>query len=116
MGKDNTHLKTYFLTLGLLLIIEELFTYFVLKPTLTSSSKRNIEEKVDFPQIRLCPEPSVDTEAMTSLGYSSIDFYVNGLGEWNGWLGWAGNNSGSMEEVSEKRSVIKSIEDCPIEN
>ena len=53
---------------------------------------------------------------MTSLGYSSIDFYVNGLGEWNGWLGWAGNNSGSMEEVSEKRSVMKSIEDCPIEN
>ena len=104
------------MTLGLLLILEELYTFFVLKPTLTSSSKRNIEEKFDFPQILICPEPSVDTEAMTSLGYSSIDFYVNGLEESDdGRLGWAGNNSESIEEVSEKISVIKSIDDCPIE-
>ena len=117
LGKDSRYLKLIFLSFALLLLLEELYTFFVLKPTLTSSSKRNINYKVDFPQILLCPEPSVDITALKSLGYSNIDLYVTGMEEIdNGSLGFAGNNSQSVEEVSEKISVIKSIEDCPIKN
>lgn len=32
------------------------------------------------------------------------------------WTGWGGNSSEAIEEVSQKISVLKSINDCPVEN
>ena len=77
-SKEHRHLKLFFLAFSLFLFFEELYTFFVVKPTLTSSSKRNKNDKVDFPQILLCPEPSVDMKAIKSLGYTGIDFYIMG--------------------------------------
>ena len=98
------------------MLLEELYTFFVSKPTLTSSTKRKYK-KEDVPEILICPEPSIDIKALKSLGYSSKDFYYAGFGDLErGYLGWGGNESKSTEEVSKQISTIKSVEDCAIQN
>ena len=92
-------------------------TFFVLKPTLTSSTKRKYKPE-DFPEILLCPEPSIDIQALKSLGYTSKESYQAGFDDnefSSQFLGWTGNNSESVEEVIQKISVLKAAEDCAIE-
>ena len=89
----------------------------MLKPTLTSSTKRKYKPE-DFPEILLCPEPSIDIQALKSLGYTSKESYQAGFDDnefSSQFLGWTGNNSESVEEVIKKISVLKAAEDCAIE-
>ena len=72
-------------------------------------------EHKDFPRILVCPEPTINIKAMKSLGYSDFSVYMMGIGLKEGLLGWVGNQSESIEEVSTKISVLKSLDDCPIE-
>ena len=57
--KDYGYLKLLFIVLCGLIFYEELHVFFVEKPTLTKVV-RTVLTKEDYPEIILCPEPSVD--------------------------------------------------------
>ena len=117
LGKDFRFLKLFFILIASCLIIDLFYTFVVLRPTFTSNERRvmNVE---DFPDIILCPEPSVDPFAVESRGYGEqFDYFLG----WNGTdlkqIGWAGNNkSEDTKMVSQSISVLKSEKQCPSGN
>ena len=60
LWKDYASLKIFFIVLCGLVFIEELYVFFVKKPTLVKTIKEELS-KEDNPDIILCPEPSVDS-------------------------------------------------------
>ena len=120
--KEYKLLKAIFLLIASYLIFEEVYICFVLKPTFTSSTRRNIKPE-DFPEIILCPVPPIDVKAARSRGYDGMDYYYLGLeyfdvmGRQSRSIGWSGyNRSESVKIVSEKISTIKSVDDCPLKS
>ena len=109
-SKDFIFLKFIFTLLASYLIIKELYTYLVLKPTYTSEAKRYIKGE-DFPEVILCPQPPIDVNAAKSRGYFEIQGYFLGMGV--GFTGWSGNASEEVNEVFDEISVLKSVEECP---
>ena len=75
---ENAFLKFLFLLISVLFIGEELYTFFILKPTLNKKVKTNLT-KDDFPTFTVCPDPAYDLEAMGDLGYYDIYSYKTGL-------------------------------------
>ena len=69
--KDYRLLKIVFIVFGSLLIFSEFYTSWVIRPTYTSTSKRNIESR-DFPEILLCPKPAINIDAAHTEGYWSL--------------------------------------------
>ena len=118
--EDNKLLKATFFMLASYLILEEVYICFVSKPTLTSSSRRNLKPE-DFPEIILCPKPSIDIEAAKLRGYDGIEDYYLGVQyhdhNGSGYVkptGWSGNNhSENVQMVSKEISPLKSTLDCP---
>ena len=90
----------------LYLIYETFYTFVVLRPTFTSHERRDINVD-DFPEIILCPEPSIDLQALNSLGYGGPNSYFKG----NGLIGW-GNNSEDIQNFAIAASTLKSVKDC----
>ena len=115
LGKDYRFLKLFFTIFASYLIFEEFYTFWVLKPTYTTASKRD-KKPEDFPDILLCPEPAIDIEAGISRGYEGIDEYYLGFNLLDGLhqIGWVGNISENLTTVSEEISILKSEIDCPI--
>ena len=116
--KDYNIIKTFFILIASYFIFEQVYMCFVLKPTLTYSTSRNMKF-VDLPEIILCPEPSYDIEAAKLRGYNGIEFYYYGVksfdigGKYEP-IGWAGSiKSESVRRVAEELSVLKSADDCP---
>ena len=109
-GKDYRFLKFIFTILATCLILEELYTYLVVKPTYTSESKRKMMAE-DFPDIMFCPQPPVDVNALKSRGYFDIQSYFAGTG--HGLTGWGGNRSEDVKQVFDDISALKSVEECP---
>ena len=62
---------------ALYLIIEKVYIFLVVKPTYTSHEKREMSAD-DFPEIIMCPEPSIDLKAVKSKGYEAPDGYFKG--------------------------------------
>ena len=114
--KNYKILKLIFLIFGSCLILSEFYIFFVLKPTYTSKVHRKLNVE-DFPEIILCPEPSINIEAAQSRGYVGEQEYF--LGIWDHWaasleqFGWAGNNSEDVKKVYDDISNVKTLEDCP---
>ena len=103
--------------------MEEFYNFYVKKPTYTSKMNRKLGVE-DFPNIIICPEPSIDTEAAKSNGYKSVKMYFLGLNQENktvvdhqvvydGPIGWAGNNSQGVKKVHDEISNLKTTKDCP---
>ena len=113
-GDNHNVLKLVFMIFSSILFIEELHTFFVVKPTLTYSAKRKLTPQ-DFPEILLCPAPSVDLDVLSSIGYYGIESYKFG----QNWtfldedIGWIGNYSEPVQKVSDDVSVLNSTDDCP---
>ena len=68
LWKDHRILKIIFIIFASYLIFEEVYNFVVVKPTYTSTSKRKLSTE-DFPDIIVCPEPSVDVNVVASKGY-----------------------------------------------
>ena len=108
--KNYKILKLIFFIFGSCLILSEFYIFFVLKPTYTSKMHRKLNVE-DFPEIILCPEPSINIEAAQSRGYVGEQEYF--LGIWDHWaasleqFGWAGNNSEGVRKVYEDISNVK---------
>ena len=89
--------------------------YWVLKPTFTFQASRMLNSE-DFPDMIFCPKPSVNINALISHGYQGKDYYNWGVDSF--WfdgekqIGWIGNKSVTMKEVSDEISVLKSVDDC----
>ena len=106
-------LKIFFLILTLYLLAEEFRAYLILKPTLTSLTKDRLKPW-NFPDILLCPIPSFDLRELQKLGYEHSHDYTMGVSPFYRSDGWLGNQSTmGAEEVSEKISIIKTVQDCP---
>ena len=113
LGKDFRLLKVIFILVAAYLIVDVFYTFSVLKPTYTTRTKRNWGTE-DFPEIILCPEPSIDINATRSHGYQGMSEYFLGTSNKMLLIGWAGNSSNDVNKVSEEISALKSIEDCPL--
>ena len=116
-GGENASFKIFFLVLSLLFIGQELYTFFILKPTLNTKVKTHFT-KDDFPIFTICPNPAFDMEEMNNLGYPDIYSYKTGLDtgpDHNSSTikGWDANQADSVENVSRKISLIKTVKDCP---
>ena len=114
LGKDYAALKIFFTMFCTFLIANDWYIAFIEKPTLTREIKSKFS-KEDFPEVTLCPEPSVDFEETLSQGYNDLYSYKAGLVNFEDWkiLSWSGNQSMDVKDVMEKVSVLKSEEDCP---
>ena len=131
--KDYGYLKLLFIVLCGLIFYEELHVFFVEKPTLTKVV-RTILTKEDYPEIILCPEPSVDLNKLRHefilvkyckfiifsryFGYEEIWSYATGVDYSNQKnpipIGWRGNQTNkSVKEVLNDISVLKTVDDCP---
>ena len=110
---ESASLKFFFLLVSIFFIGEELYTFFILKPTLNRKVKTNLT-KDDFPTFTVCPNPAYDLEEMTDLGYYDIYSYKTGL-DFNTFsiMGWDANQTDSVQNVSNKISLLKSVDDCP---
>ena len=62
-------IKLFFALLTSYLLYEEFITFWIEKPTYTSSSKVKIAPQ-DFPDITICPFPSWNQQELLKLGYS----------------------------------------------
>ena len=110
---ENASFKFFFLVLSLLFIGQELYTFFILKPTLNTKVKTPFD-KDDFPIFTVCPNPAFNLEEMNNLGYSDIYSYKTGLDYIASIIkGWDANQTDSVQNVSRKISVLKSVKDCP---
>ena len=90
----------------------------VVRPTFNSNERRELSAE-DFPDIILCPEPSVVTSAVESRGYDENYSYFLGFNNFTGLkqIGWAGNNkSEDVKMVAKEISVLKSEKQCPSGN
>ena len=68
LGKDFRFLKYFFCILTVIWFSDGLWTYLVMRPTLTSISRTDLDD-YHVPQILLCPSPAHDLQAVQSLGY-----------------------------------------------
>ena len=112
--KEHRILKLIFFTFASYLIFEELYAFLVVKPTYTSSQKRNISAE-DFPEILLCPEPAINLSVANAKGYHGAIQYFFGSDSILGskQLGWGGNKSEDVKKVSAEISILKTNTDCP---
>lgn len=108
--KDYGSLKLFFIALCSLAIYQELYVFFILKPTVTSSVKTQMTNE-DIPEILLCPEPSFDSEEIKNKGYADFWYYILGQD-----YGWNGQNKTDVKELYQHISFLKSPQDCPVEN
>ena len=112
--KDYRIIKLIFIVFTSFLIFLEFYTYIEVKPTYTYNMRRKLAPE-DFPEILLCPEPSMDVGALNSKGYDGIGEYFHGLsGVWETFIGWSGNKSEDVSEVIREISTLKRINDCQL--
>ena len=93
LGQDYKNFKLIFTIVAYCLIIDLYYTFLVLRPTYTSNGKRKISAE-DFPEIIICPLPSVNLDAIESNGYGDQERYFFGIDDikkGTNQIGWAGN-------------------------
>lgn len=100
------------------LLWEQFFKYWVLKPTLTRSGRRDLSVD-DFPVMTFCPIKHVDPKKLFSHGYEDLTQYKLGIqknGSQKSFVGWSGNSSASQTQVIKDISLLKTEKDCPYSN
>ena len=113
MFRNFALIKLFFALLTSYLLYEELFTFWIEKPTYTSSSKVKIGPQ-DFPDITICPFPSWNQQELVELGYAQSFEYSKGKLDESTMFGWSGNSTGiSPENVFDKISILKNQTECP---
>ena len=112
--KEYRILKICFMALTSYLLIEEIIVFLVIKPTLTSMTQTRIKPET-FPDILICPEEAFDIDALNELTHKLSLYYSLGVsGITKLLIGWLGNQTElNVEEVADKISSIKTLEDCP---
>ena len=112
--KDHRILKIIFTIFASYFIFTEFYKFLVVKPTYSSNTKRMLVVE-DFPEILLCPNPSVNVDTITVKGYAGVHEYFMGVYEFGPYelVGWAGNISEDVKKVSEDIATLKTIQDCP---
>ena len=111
--RNYTLLKLFFASFTLYLLYEEFLTFFVKKPTYTSSSKVKIVPQ-DFPSITICPFPSWDLEGLNKFHYANWFDYAKGTTSNSTIFGWSGIRSEiNPETVLNQISIIKNQTECP---
>ena len=112
MLKDFRILKFLFIIIASYLIFEELYNFAVVKPSYTSTLKRKLSTE-DFPEMIVCPEPSIDVNEVASKGYQGVKEYFMGFEDFGmPLMGWSGNKSANASKVIEDISTLKTAEDC----
>ena len=106
-------MKIFFVLFTSFLLYNELITFWIEKPTYTSSSKVKMAPQ-DFPDITICPFPSWNMQEMLKLGYAhSFDYSMGYLAN-TSMTGWSGNATEDTSEiVIEKISILKNQTECP---
>ena len=110
-------IKICFVLLTSYLLLEEFYTFFIVRPTLTSITKSRISP-LDFPEILICPIPAFAEDRLVSVGYENSYKYAVGITEEEDHdkiiTGWTGNQYQlNVKEVQEKVSIIQDVRDCP---
>ena len=110
-------IKICFVLLTSYLLLEEFYTFFIVRPTLTSITKSRISP-LDFPEILICPIPAFAEDRLVSVGYENSYKYAVGITEEEDHdkiiRGWTGNQSDlNVKEVKKKVSIIQDVTDCP---
>ena len=92
--KENRMLKVIFTISASLFILHTFHNFLVVKPTYASNEKRTISVE-DFPEMIVCPEPSIDLDAVRASGYPGNEAYFRGISDRHSLeqIGWAGNKS-----------------------
>ena len=90
------------------LICQELFNFFIVKPTITSIEEETLKS-VDIPDVVICLEPSFDFGVLKKYGYIK-DTYYRGSMDGKSFTGWNGreNETKSSNEILEEALVVKS--------
>ena len=116
--KDYNILKIVFSILTSYFIFDTFYTWLVRQPTYTSLEKRSITGD-DFPDIMVCPQPTIDKNVLQSKGYPGNDAYFKGLikpsavrEENKSEVTWAGNGSEDILKVYHDISNLKSTNEC----
>ena len=105
--------KLFFAVFTSFLLYEEFFTFWIEKPTYTSSSNVEIGPK-DFPDITICPFPSWNQQELKKIGYVHSFDYSKGMLRDSAMFGWSGNlTESSPESVLEQISIFKNQTECP---
>lgn len=104
--KDYGYLKLFFIILCTIAIIQELYVYFIIQPTITRSVKDKMTQD-DFPDLMLCPEPSTNPGVLAEHGYYSFYEYISGAEH-----GWVGQNYSDINELMDNISTINSPYEC----
>ena len=117
MAKDYRIFKIIFIIWGFYLVFEAFYIYLVKRPTYTSYEKRYINSE-DIPDVIICPQPSIDNDAVRLKGYLGPRRYFGGLSESPQsqsltQIGWVGNKSEDVKKVSVDISTLKSKDECP---
>ena len=113
MFRNFALIKLFFALLTSYLLYEEFFTFWIEKPTYTSSSKVRIGPQ-DFPDITICPFPSWNQQELVKLGYAQSFEYTKGKLDKSTMFGWRGNSTGiSLDNVFDKISILKNQTECP---
>ena len=58
-----------------ILVFQEYFTFWYIKPTSTSEEKQNMKSS-NFPEILVCQTPGYDIESLKSYGYPSSFWFA----------------------------------------
>ena len=101
----RTILKLICTLLTCFLLIQELYTFVVTKPTLTFIEEKKLEVE-DLPEVVICLEPGFDNKVLEKYGYK--DHYSRGL--MNGkFIGWNGkeNETKASGEILEEALILK---------
>ena len=117
--RDYGLFKIMFISFTSYLIVEQFYTFVVVKPTYSSKMRRDLDLE-DLPEIFLCPQPAINIDVARSKGYLGLHEYFHGIGpNWlfgSEQLGWGGNNSESVKNVSQEIASMKTIENCPVKD
>ena len=118
MWRDYGILKILLTAACIFLLWEQFYKYWVLKPTLTRTGRRDLSVD-DFPVMTFCPIKHVDHKKLSSYGYEELTQYKLGIQKnesLESLVGWSGNSSTSQKEVIKDISILKTEKDCPYSN
>ena len=106
------NIKIGFVLLTSYLLLEEFYTFFIVRPTVTTITKSRITP-LDFPEIIICPIPSFSQEELLSVGYENSYKYAIGITEEAHdeiIKGWTGNQSQlNVKEVKNRLNSLKNV-------
>ena len=81
-----------------LLVVEELYDFFVEKPTSTSMEVDRMRAS-SFPRVLVCQTPAYDMNAIQKNGYSSAFWYTAGKNATRHFVGWSGKFENETKSI-----------------